>query len=880
MSKSPYNDLEVDYGFQLVLSTIPNQEGINFEEDIEKHYFANYKERIDSTDLYLYRPLKFYMLGSYDVCYITLIDSFKFSHRLFEPKGKEDDTVYNDHAFQCYSGFALNDKNDLERIFSNPSDKYFVGIINLKLNNGLLIGNGLNYIEAVIELIKEKLGDTSFLIFQTLSWFEISLIIFIDETKELSNILSKLRLLENQHLNTEKYNLGNSLYNSIFRSPEEKSKIERASVFSDTHTYLGFNENLIKEDIKSDYFKEFKNSFQEGNVKLKTRVEWHVKPGHILDLENILKEEPELNSLLGSGSREFVLGKSDYSLKQSESDILSNIYLIRYIINSKGYCKLFKDVRRVKSFVYLDANGKESVGKDLKELPPLFWLDKLNKLCITSKEFHHYDKKLKSLKISRQVRNKILKIFSNYNNGIQNPILFPYFLDFTVFIENLKHLINHEYQKSQNEFIPVRRLEKKLNENIKVFQEGYNVRFLNGYHFENISDFDLDFNSSIQQLLTSYGTLVYEYGKYFYSQNKSKVSPEYAPIIQLNDIDTVSNDLSINYSVHHLTSPEFVFATILKELLNHLNIYNDNLSSIVLDNYYKNLDKIKAEINESYLDDMFDSELIEINYFIIDSIRFALTFNFDFDLFAHWFWTYNFQNSALFNTSGMINEYRLKMELFRIMIVKNFFGISKKMKCPSPEIYSYWKRHYDKIDKISKKFIAQIDKDNGFKGFINDVITKYYNNYSKKKFLENKELSNDALLQLVELNKKVKRLKKFDAEVLGKFIFNLQENKDHSTNVYFIDDLMWTLLINHYQENKKQITTMRRDWKEGDILPQYKEIYSEVLYSIDQMGGVFLSKPENRKSYFKYNAMCLLSILDFSLKQKREFISSRVYENN
>ena len=34
---------------------------------------------------------------------------------------------------------------------------------------------------------------------------------------------------------------------------------------------------------------------------------------------------------------------------------------------------------------------------------------------------------LKTLKVSRQIRIKVLKIFSNYNNGILDPILFVYF---------------------------------------------------------------------------------------------------------------------------------------------------------------------------------------------------------------------------------------------------------------------------------------------------------------------------------------------------------------------------------------------------------------------------------------------------------------------
>lgn len=870
-----YKNIKVEYGFQIVLSTIPNQDNINFEDDIEKNFFESYKNKIGSTDSYLYKPLKFYMLGSYDVCYISLIDNFKFAHRLFEPKSKKhtEGFVYNDHAFQSYSGFALNEANYLQDIFTNKPKKYFTGIINLKLNNGLLIGNGLDYIEAVIDLLKTKL-EIPFLIFQTFSWFEISLVVFIDYPDELSKILSFLRTTEFQDINLKKYNLKNSLYESLFET--DTKKIDNTSIFSDTHTYFGLNERLIKSDTKSDYFKNFKSLVNNGKISLKTEVEWHVKPGHIHELEKTLASNNNLKTLVNKNTKKFVLGKSDYLLKEKETDIISNIHLIRYIINCKGYCDLFKDVRKIKSFVYLETSF-DSCDLTLKNNEPLFWFDKLNKLCVTSEESLKYDRYLKSLKISRQVRSKILKIFSNYNNGIQNPILFPFFLDFTIFIENLKKLIQHEFDKSRKEFIEVRILEKKLNENIKVFQEGYNVRFLNGYHFENISDFDLDFNNSIQQLLSSYGTFVYEYGKNFYKQNESKIDIEYAPIIQLNDIDTISNDLSINYSVHHLTSPEFVFATILKEILNHLHLYNERINEETLDAYYDKLPSIRERINESYLDDMFESDLIGINYFIIDSIRFALTFNFDFELFRHWFWSYNFQNSALYNSSGMINEYRLRMELFRIMLIKNYFGIKKKMKCPTPEIYSYWKTHYNKIDEISKKFIKNIDADDGFFGFINDSLKKFYeDNYVTSEIMENHSLISDATKILNDLEKKVSNLIKVDAPKISKFIFLLTENKNLSNNLYFLDDLMWRLLNKHFSNNNKKITTMKRDWGKGDNLNQFNSMYNDILYSIDRTGGVYFSNPKKSKAYFEANAICLLEIIDFSLKQKKEFISKRV----
>lgn len=109
-----YKNLKINYGVHVVFSTIPHQIDSNFETVIENHYFDNYRKDINSekTIPFLYKPLKFYMLGNYDVCYISLINNFKLSHRLFEPKSDKS-KVYNTHAFQSFSGFALNGKDNI-----------------------------------------------------------------------------------------------------------------------------------------------------------------------------------------------------------------------------------------------------------------------------------------------------------------------------------------------------------------------------------------------------------------------------------------------------------------------------------------------------------------------------------------------------------------------------------------------------------------------------------------------------------------------------------------------------------------------------------------------------------------------------------------------
>ncbi len=59
--------------------------------------------------------------------------------------------------------------------------KYFMSICNLKLNNGLLVGNGKNFVrsiktkirEAVADFNTSKSADVQFVILHCFSWFEL-----------------------------------------------------------------------------------------------------------------------------------------------------------------------------------------------------------------------------------------------------------------------------------------------------------------------------------------------------------------------------------------------------------------------------------------------------------------------------------------------------------------------------------------------------------------------------------------------------------------------------------------------------------------------------------------------------------------------------------
>jgi hypothetical protein len=315
----------------------------------------------------------------------------------------------------------------------------------------------------------------------------------------------------------------------------------------------------------------------------------------------------------------------------------------------------------------------------------------------------------------------------------------------------------------------------------------------------------------------------------------------HAPVIQLNDTDTVSDLYTINYAIHHFTSPEFIFTTLAKETLNSLlqevefikikNTYNDIIS------------KIRDGINESYFDDLIDSETFDLNYFIIDVIRFRTTFEGDFDLFQHWIWSYNFQNTSLYDTYGMFNEDHLKTEMLRLFMIQKYLIFTsdnnddvfwegskafKFLKCPIPHLDAYWFLHFEKLDYITGLIFQNYSGEFiGIFEYIREKIESYGTIAS----------SNNSLVNIT------------------KRIIN-------------------NTLFEHYNMNNNKVAMINRDWSSGKFC---KNNYPQkVLYAIDQIGTQYFFTNENTQEYFVLNSKVILSVIDYATKHKKKFIEELI----
>ncbi|WP_158729002.1 hypothetical protein [Flavobacterium sp. I-STPA6A] len=202
------------------------------------------------------------------------------------------------------------------------------------------------------------------------------------------------------------------------------------------------------------------------------------------------------------------------------------------------------------------------------------------------------------------------------------------------------------------------------------------------------------------------------------------------------------------------------------------------------------------------------------------------------------------------------------------MLVKKLFSVSYELKNPTPELFTYWDRHFSKIDEISNSLVAIIE-DYNFIEIINAIVLNYLDNFKG---------TNNINKEVFEYVIKISKLKNISQQVyseqIKKLTFLFNDNSLSQINVLDIEKIMFDVLKNHFIENEQKVTLVKRDWVTGSILDNYSSSNHDILYAIDQTGGVYFYDNEKINAYFKNNAKCLLSLINFSFIKKKSFILS------
>lgn len=623
--------------------------------------------------------------------------------------------------------------------------------------------------------------------------------------------------------------------------------------------------------------------------------------------------------------RYMLTGKTDYLLLEASDKISTNYKLLSLLLSGKS--KVFDHVRKLRTKVLFEGPAKNSnketkilgENSELKQRDVLPLQESLKVLTVRSSEISIANKYLKALKVSRHIKAKILKIFSNFNNGIQDPILFPFFLDFKIFVDALIATIKEEHkawknvtkmkpehfmsfmqfanysenQKQQNDPQSVDLLEHKFIKQINIFEEAYSLRMLNCYQFEDITDFDLDFNSSVQQLLSAYSSIIIETGNIFYDADKKY---QFGPVIQLNLKDTQTNYSSINYQIHHLISPEFVFSTLIKEILNNEG-YDNREIKMLFKSYKLTCENLKQ--SDPALFTLVKDEAFDFSYFVNDITRYLITYDTNFTLFYYWFWIYNMQNPTLFDKRGLMNESHFIKELTRIVLIARFFNEDlSQITCPTEELYTYWERHFKQVIIKTEKYLSFLETSQ-ISGISNETyLTKLgeylfgrFNlflthlfpsiSYPFEEIAANTWNSYSKIFMAINrYNTSPDGIKIGSYQLLQSSLKEYKETGDAGNNLSVLSKLyinMRCYLEKIFTENNGKINFLRRNWETGMPLGCFIEANTNrSFYYADQTGGLFFDQIEKSKSYMHYSSHTLYNLLHYSQILKKDFIAYKI----
>jgi hypothetical protein len=163
----PLNTNFDDFALHIAFCTYPHVEKDSFLESIKKVYeeykihFHKYTGEVIEDPLF--SPKTYHVYGHWDTLILAPVTSYKFAQRVFN---HDDFQLNSPISYQIQIGSSINfDTPKLIDNFTNFNKKFILHS-NLKLDNGLLIGNGEIFqegvskkIHSIIKRVNEKNPD-------------------------------------------------------------------------------------------------------------------------------------------------------------------------------------------------------------------------------------------------------------------------------------------------------------------------------------------------------------------------------------------------------------------------------------------------------------------------------------------------------------------------------------------------------------------------------------------------------------------------------------------------------------------------------------------------------------------------------------------------
>ena len=890
-----------DTGIFVGLVTMPTLHETEFyEKEIKNGIFKKYKTAVADKfssgkdkhagkefNQYFYEPTAYYLLGRFDLAILSLVDDYELGARTFHSFDPMSDSskkksYYENFKHKVIMGptpkFNPEDSTvELARqTFLNKRDpKPLFALCTFKINNVHLIGNGCSHFRYVnkfiMHLYKKFMTNKNIdlIILESYSWHEITLLLFstsynnICEFIHLVNQSTFIHLINAfEELKTANdTSLIKALKDSKLKPELKKIKLGDTHLFTDSETAYGFHFRIFEELQKSSYKKSNLLDRVDDNDTIDIITQWFVRPGHLRSAVAILKETgyEDIHISMGKSKLIFHVSSNRQNIADKKNKNCTK-QMIRYLLMPFRNKKLDNHLTQIYSIPEIAFEQfRDEKGDDHS-----YFLNILRRLQFGVRAITKIENKLKTIGTPKILNNKILNIFSNYNDGILDHNLFGYFDELSESMKSIQKTILIGFRGKNNDY-DLPKIIKKLNSFCESFISAYQNRFHNSYRMGDITDFNVEFKGGIHQLVTSFNSA--------YLAISSKVGNESSYAYVSGNPGVNSEEYAIRLNYFHIYQPEIFLSTVTHEAANYI-LENKNLLGAEIEeaiNTVKTIYSQEMNAPDNFLIEYFDKEFLR--YQLIDSLALYLTYNRDESLFSYWYWGYFLQLPSSYKGIRTIDEDEFVGFLLRMFSIL-FINQKDYSEGRLPEfklrnlkpLWDYW-------HPVAQKFIDKLFATPEVEPVINRIrkhVKRLYTD-SFQNLSVNPDASGAEKIRAIEEGIR-KKAKEFQHKIKDKEICLYKEKE--------LDKFQFTQILAY-----AYLDLIHKDFGKGfsDLprsnLGSVKRIsskYADILF--DPAGGIFTHDPEVRRKYLLYRSVLTMSLWDMGMKEKKGQFIKRLEE--
>lgn len=812
-----------------------------------------------------------------------------------------------------------------QTFLNNKTKDYpFIGITSLKVNNALLVGGGGDTIDIILQEVQAVLSEAelkdnatlNYCISHSLSWHELTIVFFSNSFEVIAEQVFALRKLtlkdakpRESHSEARKKIYDDCKRNSLLYHFLEDEKIadsaertEAAHLFVHTHTIFGYDLNILFDNRRFDKTLDKELNFQ---------MNWDIKPGHLSAFRGALEAKvassPEYEFLKNG---RITAGRGDYTYTITQNAMEGFRKLINIIIGEKDekypLKQHIRQLNTVPEFTRKFPRDSKVISSLDNQYP---FHDYLHRFQFSLEEIESVRRTLKKLRVSKVVREKISNMYTICNDGISDKILYGYFIELKPFLKKIKETLEG-WSEDQQGLLHVYDISSDLNAMAQNFEAAYQNRLGQSYIMNEITDHNLKFNGGIQQLVTAYDG-AYKRLTALLGEKESGNSIAY-----ISGFQNIESDiLSVRLNYFHLYQPEFFVASATHEAANfffdRFRIEEDEAQE---EDAFEIVD-IKKLFGDKSIP-AFDKDTIQ--YFFSDIATLSLTYANDFDLFFYWHWCSLIQIDAIYWQDGSIYQPFMDHFVLRMRLIahytnnQNLFDkmSSPPFDCDKGIFANTWEEAMRNSQEEFERFISIYNK---YLKKCHHIVTGLltydfahlrkasFFNYIRKTIQEGTPEDSPYAKEVEDYYNKEKStyqdtakkdwdqtyvycarqvyLKNIGNEIIGSFkkgeLYNFDFWRKHQPltfskdqEVFFFQalSLAYLKLVRGLCENKAQI--LKRSPENNCVDIETFASTSDGSLWFDPLGGIFTTKLETRKAYYKYRVLFLKSLWNLSMKRK------------